>query len=82
MQIHFRGYPSNVLIPCEGEDSVKWSFVNSLKEVCQNYLFDIVVQAYSILPHFDVLQRFTSPFGTMIITIFDVKLSSEGYRIA
>lgn len=33
-QVHFRGYPSNTLIPCEGEDSVKWSFINSLKEVC------------------------------------------------
>ncbi|KDP35738.1 hypothetical protein JCGZ_10510 [Jatropha curcas] len=32
-QVHFRGYPSNLLIPCEGEDSVKWSFINSLKEV-------------------------------------------------
>ncbi|CAF1781642.1 hypothetical protein YC2023_119596 [Brassica napus] len=32
LQIHFRGYPSNVLIPCEGEDSAKWNFVNSLKE--------------------------------------------------
>ncbi|KAH0895889.1 hypothetical protein HID58_045457 [Brassica napus] len=32
LTIHFRGYPSNVLIPCEGEDSVKWNFVNSLKE--------------------------------------------------
>ncbi|TYI01328.1 hypothetical protein ES332_A11G192800v1 [Gossypium tomentosum] len=31
--VHFRGYPGNVLIPCEGEDSVKWSFINSLKEV-------------------------------------------------
>ncbi|XVE77475.1 hypothetical protein DITRI_Ditri13aG0065700 [Diplodiscus trichospermus] len=30
--VHFRGYPGNVLTPCEGEDSVKWSFVNSLKE--------------------------------------------------
>ncbi|KAB2057639.1 hypothetical protein ES319_A11G181100v1 [Gossypium barbadense] len=30
--VHFRGYPGNVLIPCEGEDSVKWSFINSLKE--------------------------------------------------
>ena len=37
LQIHFRGYPSNVLIPCEGEDSAKWNFVNSLKEVCQNF---------------------------------------------
>ncbi|WZZ22185.1 hypothetical protein YC2023_123572 [Brassica napus] len=26
LTIHFRGYPSNVLIPCEGEDSVKWNF--------------------------------------------------------
>uniref|UniRef100_A0A1J3JYF0 Autophagy protein 5 n=1 Tax=Noccaea caerulescens TaxID=107243 RepID=A0A1J3JYF0_NOCCA len=32
LTIHFRGYPSNILIPCEGEDSVKWNFVNSLKE--------------------------------------------------
>ncbi|KAK6266987.1 hypothetical protein QUC31_017824 [Theobroma cacao] len=30
--VHFRGYPGNVLIPCDGEDSVKWSFINSLKE--------------------------------------------------
>ncbi|OMO88847.1 Autophagy-related protein 5 [Corchorus olitorius] len=30
--VHFRGYPGNVLIPCEGEDSIKWSFINSLKE--------------------------------------------------
>ncbi|KAH1081939.1 hypothetical protein J1N35_021700 [Gossypium stocksii] len=30
--VHFRGYPGSVLIPCEGEDSVKWSFINSLKE--------------------------------------------------
>ncbi|XP_020535784.1 autophagy protein 5 isoform X2 [Jatropha curcas] len=32
LTVHFRGYPSNLLIPCEGEDSVKWSFINSLKE--------------------------------------------------
>lgn len=37
LQIHFRGYPSNVLIPCEGEDSIKWNFVNSLKEVSGNF---------------------------------------------
>ncbi|GAB2287475.1 autophagy protein 5 [Dionaea muscipula] len=30
--VHFRGYPSNVLTPCEGEDAIKWSFINSLKE--------------------------------------------------
>ncbi|KAK4490435.1 hypothetical protein RD792_001112 [Penstemon davidsonii] len=30
--VHFRGYPGNILTPCEGEDSVKWSFVNALKE--------------------------------------------------
>jgi autophagy-related protein 5 len=33
-QVHFRGYPADVLSPCEGEDSVKWSYMNSLKEVC------------------------------------------------
>ncbi|KAF5737712.1 Autophagy protein Apg5 family isoform 2 [Tripterygium wilfordii] len=32
LTVHFRGYPGNLLIPCEGEDSVKWSFINSLKE--------------------------------------------------
>ncbi|XP_010246207.1 PREDICTED: autophagy protein 5 isoform X2 [Nelumbo nucifera] len=31
LTIHFRGYPSD-LSPCEGEESVKWSFINSLKE--------------------------------------------------
>lgn len=30
--VHFRGYPADILSPCEGEDSVKWSFINSLKE--------------------------------------------------
>ncbi|KHN16178.1 Autophagy protein 5, partial [Glycine soja] len=34
--VHFRGYPSNILLPFEAEDSVKWSFINSLKEV--NYV--------------------------------------------
>ncbi|XP_021742051.1 autophagy protein 5-like isoform X1 [Chenopodium quinoa] len=32
LTVHFRGYPSNTLTPCEGEDAVKWSFINSLKE--------------------------------------------------
>ncbi|KAM7280482.1 hypothetical protein ACFE04_007616 [Oxalis oulophora] len=32
LTVHFTGYPSNVLIPYQGEDSVKWSFINSLKE--------------------------------------------------
>lgn len=32
LTVHFRGYPANVLTPCEGEDSIKWSFINSLKE--------------------------------------------------
>ncbi|XP_028800582.1 autophagy protein 5 [Neltuma alba] len=32
LTVHFRGYPSNILLPCESEDSVKWSFINSLKE--------------------------------------------------
>ncbi|XP_066324756.1 autophagy protein 5-like [Miscanthus floridulus] len=30
--VHFRGYSSEILSPCEGEDSVKWSYMNSLKE--------------------------------------------------
>lgn len=32
LTVHFRGYPGNILVPYEGEDSVKWSFINSLKE--------------------------------------------------
>lgn len=36
LQVHFRGYPDNILTPCDGEDSVKWSFINSLKEVRYN----------------------------------------------
>ncbi|KAK1322433.1 Autophagy protein 5 [Acorus calamus] len=32
LTVHFRGYPGEILIPCESEDSVKWSFINSLKE--------------------------------------------------
>lgn len=30
--VHFRGYPAEILSPCEGEDSVKWNYNNSLKE--------------------------------------------------
>ncbi|XP_076951404.1 autophagy protein 5-like [Bidens hawaiensis] len=33
LTVHFRGYPGNILTPCDdGEDSVKWSYINSLKE--------------------------------------------------
>lgn len=32
LTVHFRGYPGETLTPCDGEDSVKWSFINSLKE--------------------------------------------------
>ncbi|KAK9088914.1 hypothetical protein Scep_027996 [Stephania cephalantha] len=32
LTVHFRGYPTDLLSPCEDEDSVKWSFINSLKE--------------------------------------------------
>ncbi|XP_047324216.1 autophagy protein 5 [Impatiens glandulifera] len=32
LTVHFRGYPGNILTPCEDEESVKWSFINSLKE--------------------------------------------------
>ncbi|KAM7515921.1 hypothetical protein LguiA_005504 [Lonicera macranthoides] len=31
LTVHFRGYPTN-MTPCEGEESVKWGFINSLKE--------------------------------------------------
>ncbi|KAM6581038.1 hypothetical protein CsatA_004812 [Cannabis sativa] len=32
LTVHFRGYPGTILLPCEGEDSIKWNFINSLKE--------------------------------------------------
>lgn len=32
-QVHFRAYPTELLSPCEGEEAVKWSFINSMKEV-------------------------------------------------
>lgn len=31
LTVHFRGFPSE-LLPCEGDDAMKWSFINSLKE--------------------------------------------------
>eukprot|EP00250_Pteridium_aquilinum_P035144 c8702_g1_i1 orf=331-1443(-) len=31
LTVHFRGYPSE-LLPYEGEDAMKWNFINSLKE--------------------------------------------------
>ncbi|XP_022143382.1 autophagy protein 5 isoform X2 [Momordica charantia] len=38
LTVHFRGYPKQLLIPCEGEESIKWSFINSLKEA--DYIFN------------------------------------------
>ncbi|PKA60639.1 Autophagy protein 5 [Apostasia shenzhenica] len=32
LTVHFRGHPGEILTPCDGEDPVKWSFINSLKE--------------------------------------------------
>ncbi|KAI9100018.1 hypothetical protein K1719_024236 [Acacia pycnantha] len=32
LTVNFRRYPRNILLPCESEDTVKWSFINSLKE--------------------------------------------------
>ncbi|CAA6655822.1 unnamed protein product [Spirodela intermedia] len=32
LTVHFRGYPGELLTPCDGEEAVKWSFINSLKE--------------------------------------------------
>lgn len=37
LTVHFRGYPANILTPCENEDSIKWSYINSLKEAA--YIF-------------------------------------------
>jgi len=44
IQVHFRGYPSNILTPCEGEDAVKWSFINSLKEVSYKHKYFVVTR--------------------------------------
>ncbi|KAJ8461584.1 hypothetical protein OPV22_034510 [Ensete ventricosum] len=38
LTVHFRGYPGDVLTPCDSEDTVKWSYINSLKEKLQNML--------------------------------------------
>lgn len=53
--MHFRGYPGNILIPCEGEDSIKWSFINSLKEVrafwilfFKSKMMQIIISSYYI----------------------------------
>ncbi|KAG8076540.1 hypothetical protein GUJ93_ZPchr0006g42988 [Zizania palustris] len=32
LTVHFRGYPAEILTPCDGEDITKWSYMNSLKE--------------------------------------------------
>ncbi|PIA63916.1 hypothetical protein AQUCO_00201320v1 [Aquilegia coerulea] len=32
LTVHFRTYPADLLSPCESEDTVKWNFINSLKE--------------------------------------------------
>ena len=30
--VHFRGYPDDVLLPCAGDEDVKWKYLNSLKQ--------------------------------------------------
>ncbi|GBG90296.1 hypothetical protein CBR_g50474 [Chara braunii] len=30
--VHFRNFPSDLLIPWDGEETIKWSFMNALKE--------------------------------------------------
>ncbi|KAL5125282.1 Autophagy protein 5 [Glycine soja] len=50
LTVHFRGYPSIVLLPCEGEDSVKWSFINSLKEVSY-VISSVYAHVYDGLPY-------------------------------
>ncbi|XP_024530448.1 autophagy protein 5 [Selaginella moellendorffii] len=32
LTVHFRGYPSEMMAPYEGDEAVKWSFMNTLKE--------------------------------------------------
>ncbi|KAJ3693936.1 hypothetical protein LUZ60_009416 [Juncus effusus] len=32
LTVHFRGSPGDVLTPLEGEESLKWNYINSLKE--------------------------------------------------
>ncbi|PNX96772.1 autophagy protein 5-like [Trifolium pratense] len=49
LTVHFRGYPSNLLLPCEGEDSVKWSFINSLKELLNNLALKCFVEAAYVI---------------------------------
>jgi hypothetical protein len=34
LSVHFQGFPSQTLLRCAGEETVKSHFVNSLKEVC------------------------------------------------
>ncbi|KAJ9707295.1 hypothetical protein PVL29_002327 [Vitis rotundifolia] len=72
LTVHFRGYPGNILTPCEGEDSVKWSFINSLKEAayivngnCKNVMnmsqSDQVELWYSVLNgNMEAYQRVSS----------------------
>lgn len=65
LQIHFRGYPGNVLIPCEGEDSVKWSFINALKEVRYKFLYASVILIFTW--KFWLLDRLVSIFACICI---------------
>lgn len=66
LQVHFRGYPGTVLIPCEGEDSVKWSYVNSLKEVSTGVLqFDNTAFLGNLL--LLILKRLKVLLGTMYV---------------
>ncbi|KAG0502170.1 hypothetical protein HPP92_002242 [Vanilla planifolia] len=44
LTVHFRAPPGDILIPCDGEDSVKWSFINSLKEADQSELWQSLIK--------------------------------------
>ncbi|CAM6114107.1 unnamed protein product [Calypogeia fissa] len=32
LTVHFRAYPTELLSPCDGEEAVKWNFINAMKE--------------------------------------------------
>ncbi|XP_059297179.1 autophagy protein 5 [Lycium ferocissimum] len=88
LTVHFRGYPGNILTPCEGEDSVKWCFINSLKEAayiingnCKNVMnmsqFDQLELWHSIMDgNLDSYLRISSKLKLGIdVDDFSIKLN-------
>ncbi|KAK9085667.1 hypothetical protein Sjap_026078 [Stephania japonica] len=69
LTVHFRGYPTDILSPCEDEDSVKWSFINSLKEAA--YIINGNCKNIMNMSQADQLDLWRSLVNGKLLTLYD-----------